>query len=66
MDMNKLENLRHDGDIVFGNIMEASGDRSLGFFLTDKGYRLILDEYNMNRIYKHFNKENMEEAPEQK
>ena len=46
----KVKDLRFDKDTELGNIIEVTGDSSMGFFTTDKGYRLILDRYNLKMI----------------
>ena len=33
-----------------GNILELSGDKTFLSITTDRGYRLVLDSYNMKRI----------------
>ena len=33
-----------------GNSMELSGDSSILYMTTDKGYRLVMDAYNMKQI----------------
>lgn len=50
----KLKDLRHGKDIEFGDIIEVTGDNSLGFFTTDKGYRIILSSHSMYLITKHY------------
>ena len=60
--MDILKDIRLNKKTEFGNIVEVSGDHSLGFFGTDKGYRLVLSTYNMKRISDHYNKDNMKEA----
>jgi hypothetical protein len=54
----KLKDLREDDDIPIGNIIETLGDSSMGYFTTDKGYRLILDAHNMMIIEKYFREKN--------
>ena len=49
----KIKDLRCNNDTELGNIIEASGDSSMIFCTTDKGYRLIMDKYNMNIISQH-------------
>ena len=51
----KLKDLRSGKDTEIGNIIEVAGDHSLGFFTTDKGYRVIMETYNMNKIATYFN-----------
>ncbi len=46
----KVKDLRFNKDIELGDIIEITGDSSLGCFTTDKGYRLVMDAYNMERI----------------
>ena len=46
----KVKDIRLDKDTELGNIIEATGDSSLGFFATDRGYRLILERYNLKMI----------------
>ena len=46
-----VKDLRNDKATELGNIIEASGDSSLGYFTTEKGYRLVIEGYNLNQIY---------------
>ena len=47
----KLIDLRGDNDNVeLGDIIVSKGDSSMWFYTTDKGYRLILDGYNMEQL----------------
>ena len=43
-----------------GNIIFKEGDVSLGYFLTDCGYRLILDPRNMKQVSDYYLKERLE------
>jgi len=54
-ELSKFIDIRTNRKTEIGNINEVSGDRSLGFFGTDKGYRVILDAHNMKRIADHYN-----------
>ena len=53
----KVKDLRLDKDIELGNIIEVLGDSSMGCFNTDKGYRLIIDRYNLKKIADHYKKQ---------
>lgn len=45
-----IKDLRTDRDTELGNILEAEGDYSRLCITTDKGYRLVMDTYNMKII----------------
>ncbi len=49
-DLSKIVDLRSNIKKPIGNIIEATGDTTMGFFTTDKGYRLVLDGYNLKKI----------------
>lgn len=51
--LSRIVDVRGDKKFLLGNIIEVTGDGSMGFFQTDRGYRLILDTYNMTKIAKH-------------
>ena len=48
--MIKVKDLRTEADTEIGNAIETSGDHSMLFINTDKGYRLIIDAHNMKKI----------------
>lgn len=55
--MMKLIDLRGDNeDTELGNIVVSEGDSSMWFFTTDKGYRLIFDNFNMKQISDRYTK----------
>ena len=45
-----IKDLRTDESTELGNIIEATGDYSLLCATTDKGYRIVIDRYNMKII----------------
>lgn len=51
----KIKDLRSDRETQIGDTVEISGDSSVCFITTDKGYRLILDAFNMKKIADHYN-----------
>ena len=48
------KDLRTNKDVELGDTMEISGDGSMLFITTDKGYMLILDSYNAHRIIEYY------------
>ncbi len=50
----KVIDLRDRETWEIGNSMELSGDSTILYMTTDKGYRLVMDAYNMKQIADHY------------
>ncbi len=57
----KVIDLRDNEYWEIGNSMELLGDYSRLCITTDKGYRLIIDAYNMKRIADYYKQEGVDE-----
>lgn len=51
----KIKDIRTGKTTEIGDAQEITGDSSLLFMNTDKGYRLIMDAYNMKKIADYYN-----------
>jgi len=53
----KVIDLRSSKKTDIGSVNETSGDKSLLCITTAKGYRLVMDRYDMKRIADYYIKE---------